>query len=720
MLDSEAVSDCGRAQLKTNIVKAFFEPRSVAVVGASRTPGRAGHQQLMNLKGGFEGDVYAVNPGTDTIEGLPCYPSVVDIPDSIELAIVLTPGRYVAEVVESCVEAEIPAVLIPASGFAEASEEGGARQQRLLDTVRGTRTRLWGPNCAGLLNLHNHLLASFVEYPQVRKGGISIVSQTGTYALGLFRNMMAIPNYGISKIATIGNACDVTEADVLEYLAEDDDTKLIALHLEGVPGGARTFELCREITRFKPMVAVVAGQTQAGKQASLSHTAGLATDARVVRGLLDQAGVVPARDFTELIELTHALSVAGAPRSAQRVAVVSTSGAACVLCADLLSEAGLSVATLSAASVSRLAPLLPDPNSVRNPIDVSLASLTHGNHKVMPEVISVLFEDPQIDAVLFAMGAFAGADGSWFSPNMLKPAKVNSHKPAVAWSYGPGDYLESWGKEFDAVGVPTFHDLRAAIAAIAAIDRAANARQRVAVIGHPPDSTRTANTQRLIDNARQHHHTVLSEPRTRELLAEWGIDGPNSIVSANEDEALEAAQRVGFPLVVKGISSQITHKRDAGLVVLDIRDQAELKIALDRMPISEGFLVQEMIRGGIELVVGFTRTERLGTVLMLGVGGTLVESLADVVFRAPPLDETEADRMIDQSGAARLLEGARSGGIGERRAIRKVLLGLSRLAEANLELNAIEINPLAVLADGKKALALDALGVLALGDPIPT
>ena len=384
--------------MAASTVRAFFEPRSVAVIGASRSPGRAGHQQVLNFKASFKGDIYPVNPGTDSIEGMRCYRSVADIPVSVELAIVLTPATHVPEVVESCVQAEVPAVLIPASGFAESSEAGVARQRQLLDTVKGTSTRLWGPNCAGLLNISNHLLGSFVEYPEVRKGGISIVSQTGTYAMGLFRNMMEIPGYGISKIAAIGNACDITEADILEYLAEDPDTEVIALHLEGVPGGARTFELCREITRVKPVLAVVAGQTQAGQQASSSHTAGLATDARVVRDLLEQVGVIRVRDFTELIHLTRAFSVVGTPRTTKRVAVVSTSGAACVLSADLLSEAGLEVATLSPTSESRIAPLLPDPNSVRNPIDVSLASLTHGNDKVIPEVTAALFEDPQVDA----------------------------------------------------------------------------------------------------------------------------------------------------------------------------------------------------------------------------------------------------------------------------------------------------------------------------------
>jgi len=699
----------------TDVVKAFFEPRTVAVIGASRTAGRPGHQQLLNLKSGFRGEIYAVNPSASSIEGIACFPSVAEIPAAIDLAIVLTPGLQVPAVVESCVEARVEAVLVPASGFAEASEEGRVRQQRLLDMIRGTRTRIWGPNCAGLLNLHNGLFASFVEYPQARKGSISVVSQTGTYALGLFHNMMDFANYGISKIATIGNACDITEADVLEYLANDADTEIIALHLEGIPGGAKTLALCREITRSKPVLAVVAGQTQAGKQASLSHTAGLATDERVVRGLLDQAGVVPVRDFTELIELTHTLSVAGTSRPAHRVAVVSTSGAACVLSADLLSDAGLEVATLCNDSQQRLAPLLPDPNSVRNPIDVSLASLTHGNDRVIPEVTGALFSDPNVDAALFAMGAFAGADGSFFSPGMLEPGISDTGKPVVAWSYGPRVHLENWHRQFDSVNVPSFHDLRGAIAALAAIDRAAKARGRGAVISHAPEPEKAARSQGLIEEAKRRKQPALTEPQTRELLAEWGIQGPLSSLAMNEKEATDAARRIGFPVAVKGVSSLITHKRAAGLVALNLRNDAEVATAVRGMRDVEGFFVQAMIEGGIELVAGVTRTDRLGTVLTLGTGGAMVELLGDAVFRAPPLDVTDAEQMIDQCGAGRLLAVCERGGVGARAAVREVLLRLSQLAQANLDLATVEINPLVVLPDEAGALAVDALGVLNAG-----
>ena len=300
---------------------------------------------------------------------------------------------------------------------------------------------------------------------------------------------------------------------------------------------------------------------------------------------------------------------------------------------------------------------------------------------------------------------------------MLQPAKTDSAKPAVAWSYGPREYLETWYGEFETVGVPTFRDLRSAIDALAAIEQAAAARERTPVNRHPPDSMRMERTRSLIDSARKQGQPALTEPQTRELLADWGIEGPASIAAANENEALKAAHRIGFRVAVKGISSRVTHKHDAGLVAIDIRDPAEVRKVLRQMPAAEGFLIQEMILGGLETIVGFTRTERLGVVLMLGLGGSLVETVAEVVFCAPPLDEMEADRMIDESGVGRLLEVCRSGTVRDRPALRDVLLRLSQLAEANLAeanlcFDAIEINPLIVLDEGQGAWAVDALGVL--------
>ena len=520
-----------------NPARFFFEPRSVAVVGASRTPGRAGHQQLENLKSGFEGDVYAVNPGTDSIGNLPCYPTVASIPGEIDLAIVLVPVPHIPDVVRSCVEAEVPAVLIPASGFAEASDEGRVRQQLLLDTVRGTRTRLWGPNNGGLLNLSNNLLASFIEFPATRKGGISIVSQTGIYALAVFRQLMQVPGYGISKVATIGNACDINEADVIEYLARDPDTKIIALHLEGVPGGARTFEVLRSVTRHKPVLALIGGQSKAGATASLSHTAGLATDPEVVRGLMDQAGVIPVTDFTELIERAQALAIIGTIKPAARVAVVSTSGAACVVSSDLLSASGLEVATLSSENEKRLGELHPYDDGLRNPIDAYPAMENRGTDQVIPAMASIVFADPGVDAALFAMGAFP-AGGSLFAAKMLAEPKQTRGKPAVCWPYGERAELELWEQELRAIGIPSCGGLDSAVKTLAALNRAAAAQSRAPVAGVAANIEAVTRTRSQLREARSRNHKTLSEPQARELLAGWGIEGPLSIVATDEAEAL--------------------------------------------------------------------------------------------------------------------------------------------------------------------------------------
>src|SRR5437867_2170363 len=253
-------------------IRCFFEPESVAVIGASRTPGKAGHHQMLNLERGYAGRVYPINPRAREICGRPCFGSIAEVPDAIDLAIVLLPAPEVPRAVAACVEQAVPAVMIQSAGFAEVGPEGRKLQDDVVAAVRDSRTRVWGPNCNGLVNASRGLLASFVEIPVVRRGPVAFVTQTGIFAAALLNQMMEIEGFGVSKVATLGNKCDVTEADVLEYLAKDPETEVIALHLEGVQDGARLVGVCRDLARQKPILALKAGETGPGARASLTHT----------------------------------------------------------------------------------------------------------------------------------------------------------------------------------------------------------------------------------------------------------------------------------------------------------------------------------------------------------------------------------------------------------------------------------------------------------------
>jgi len=765
-----------------NPARLFFEARSVAVIGASRSPGKAGFHQVDNLRRHYAGEVFPVNPNADRIAGYRCYSSLDAIERPIDLAILLRPPGDVLPALEACIAREIRAVLVPAAGFAEASEEGEAIQSRLARRARESGVAVWGPNCGGFVNTANGLLASFIDLPKVRKGGIGIIAQSGIYVAGLLNQLMERPRFGVSVVASLGNACDVGAADVVEYLAEDPATTVIALHLEGLADGARLLHSARSVAGRKPVVAALAGGSVSGAEASRSHTANLAVPGRVVPGLLAQAGIVPAREFVDLVDLAGAFSLMGSPRPAKRVATISTSGGAGVIAADYADELGIEMARLAPATRARLRVVHPFARGVDNPIDAWPAMERHGTAAIMPEIAGAVFHDPGVDAVLFGMGAYSGG-GADFDPRMVGDAHASSGKPAVAWLYGPSASLDEWRTNLEAIGIPCFRDLRGAVAALAGWDRmyrrglephvpisavgterrrglratvdAAKAAEDGARIsaaplplgsggrdrasrhegaaGSPASASSAARTEGSgaetdaaagagsPGSAPSARHIRLTEAEALDLLAALGLSTVPRARVRTPDEAASAARRLGYPVALKAVSRDLAHKTEAGAVVAGLDTELALRGAWRMISKSvecrapearlDGMMVQSMLHGR-EIIAGLTRVPGVGPVVMVGKGGTLVESHGDVSFRLPPFDAAEAERMMAESGVGLVLDVHRGQPVGDRRAVRELLVQLSMLADGDVAIHEVEINPLIVGDEGDGATAVDALVVL--------
>jgi acetyltransferase len=705
-------------------IRCFFEPDGVAVVGASRTAGKAGHHQMLNLARGYAGRVHAVNPNAREIGGRPCVASIAEVPDPVDLAIVLLPAPEVPRAVAACVARGVPAVLIQSAGFAEIGPEGQRLQDAVVAAARGTGTRVWGPNCNGLVNSARGLLASFVEIPVVRPGPVAFVTQTGIFAAALLNQMMEIEGFGVSKVATLGNQCDVTVADVLAYLADDRDTEVIALHLETVRDGARLMAACRDLARRKPIVALRGGDTDAGARASLTHTGSLAGDARVARGAFAQAGILAAGDFPELIDVARALGRWRAAGPGARVAILTTSGGAGVVAVDHVVRAGLEVARLAPHTEGRLAGLLPLVPGAANPVDVWPGMERAGTNPAVREIAGAVLADPGVDAAVFVFGAFSG--GQDLDPGALGEVVARSGKPAAVWLYGGRRFLDPWARGFEAAGMPVFHDLRTAVAALGACH--AHARHRHAAVrpaaGPPPPplEDRLRASRALLEAVRRDGRRVLTEPESRRLLEPWGLRFPRQRLAQGEQAAAAAAAEIGGPVAVKLVSPDVTHKSDIGAVVLDVDSPEAARAAVRRVRAAaaaaapgaavHGVLVQEMVRGGREVLVGMTRTPSYGPAVVLGAGGVDVELLEDVAFRLPPLDADEVDRMVGETRVARLLSAHRGRPAADREALRRVVLALAALAAADLGIEQIDVNPLLVLDEGQGALAVDAVVVL--------
>ena len=632
----------------------------------------------------------------------------------------------------------------------------------------------------------------------MRAGGVGIIAQSGIYVAGLLNQLMERSCFGVSTVASLGNACDVGAADVFEYLADDPATSVIALHLEGLSEGARLLRAARSVAGRKPVVAALVGGSESGAEASRSHTANLAVPGRITPGLLAQAGIVPAREFADLADLAGAYSLMGTPRPARRVATISTSGGAGVIAADYADELGIEMARLAPATRARLGAVHPFARGVDNPIDAWPAMERHGTAAVMPEMAGAIFHDPGVDAVVFGMGAYSGG-GAEFDPRMVGEAHARSGKPAVAWLYGPSASLDTWRTSLEAIGIPCFRDLRGAVTALAGWDRmyrralepqpaavamdpdrvgrlravvaaaraaqdAAGAaiRRRLLSPGEPVRASKRASGTGALEsamesdrrdrswaetdpaagalsphgapslggvvsmespgNAASPSEFAFTEMEALELLDALGVSAVARERVRTPDEAAAAAGRFGWPVVLKAVSRDLAHKTEVGAVETGLDSEPALRAAWRTISDSvalrateaclDGMMVQSMLRGR-EVIAGLVLVPGVGPVVMVGSGGVFAESRADVAFRLPPLDDAEADRMIEESGVALVLGPHRGRPAGDRPAVREVLLRLGALAECGIGISEIEINPLVVGDEGGGATAVDALVVVA-------
>jgi acetyltransferase len=435
-------------------MKRFFEPETVALIGASSKEANVGHQLFLNMKACFGDRFYPGNPNADAIDGTTCHPSVLDVPGEIDVAVVFIPAGGVPEALEHCAEKGIDRVVIESAGFAEVGAEGQAIHDRCLEIAKSAGMRLWGPNCMGLINVQQTKVLSFLMHfmwkDRFKKGRASLVVQSGMLSAGFLASILSRTPFGLSKIASIGNKMDVDESDVLEYLIDDPETGVIGVYLESISDGRRFYETCRSTD--KPIVVLKSGRTEEGARAALSHTASLAQDDRVVDGALRQAGVIRVHDMNDLLTIVRCLGVGDiGERSGGRIGIMTFSGGAGVVASDSIADSGIELAKLEDSSIERLKEVYPEWMEPANPLDLFPAIDRNGAQKVFPHCLETLLEDPGVDAVFlhifawYPMESFAGFEG-------VAELSRKKKKPIVAWTMGDPEgcgrltqYLEELG-----------------------------------------------------------------------------------------------------------------------------------------------------------------------------------------------------------------------------------------------------------------------------------
>ena len=691
----------------TASVAPFFTPRSIAVIGASDDPSRIGGRPIRNLLlGGYAGRIVPINPRHTHVQGIPAFASIADVGNPVDLAIISLPAPSVPDAVRACAASGIKAAIIFSAGFSEADGEGERAQDEIVAIARSAGLRLLGPNCMGTINTRGGVLATFtsaITDAPPTPGGISLASQSGAFGshcLALMRER----GLALNLWATTGNQCDVEVADFLAYMAADPATDVIVGSIEGIRDGRRlvaAFELARR--NRKPLIVMKVGTSDAGIAAMASHTASLAGSDAVFDAVARHHGVYRAHSIDELMDVAYAASRGRFPEH-RGLGVVTVSGGVGVLMADAAAAAGAELQPLSEATQASLKALLPFAGT-RNPVDVTAQILN--NPELVEPMLELLLDEEHTASVIVFLSHLG------LNPTII--AKLMPGLKRVAERHA-GRYLSvsllahpDVRRDLEAVGYAVFEDPTRAVHAVAALAGFRHSFERAAdpemVL---PEPAAIAAGARFTEN------------QAKELLRQAGLRVTREQLATSADDAVRCAAEIGFPVVLKIVSADIAHKSDVGGVVLNLADEAAVRLAYTRIRESvaralpealiDGVLVAAMIPAGVETVLGVVRDPLFGPIVMVGLGGIFVELLRDIVFRPAPISAADAHEMINRLRGRALLDGIRGAPPADRDALAEAISCLSRFAAANADTVAsIDINPLLVLARGQGAIALDAL-----------
>ncbi len=699
-------------------LRPFFQPNAVAVVGASRDPAAIGHRIVEALVSNrFQGPVYPINPKAAVVACIPAYPSAKALPEPVDLAIIAVPRDIVLHAVDECAERGVRALVVITAGFAEIGGDGQDLQNRLVEKVRSHGMRMVGPNCMGLLNTNPNvrLNASFAAAAPPA-GRVAMLSQSGALGLAILRAAQHL-NLGLSTFVSVGNKADVSGNDLLQYWEEDSDTDVILLYLESFGNPRRFAPLARRVGRRKPIVAVKGGRTQAGSRAAGSHTAALAGSEVGAEALFRQTGVIRADTLDEMFALASALGNQPLPRG-RRVAIMTNAGGPAILCADACEAGGLTVIELSPEIKTQLAAFLPATASRSNPVDL-IASASSEDYR---RAIEILLPTEDVDALIII---YIPVDTT-YAHTILEGiregisngrAKGGGEKPILlCWMAE-----ERLGGAIQVAGehIPIYASPETPAQALSKI--ATYAEWRTQPLGMIPDfeDMNFSLIKGVCAKAIQTRgEGWLSAEETRMVLAATGLATPAGGLARTADEAATIASEIGFPVAVKLASSTLVHKTEIGGVHLHVKDQAAVRRAYKdihdrlakegRREAMDGVLVQPMMSGGVEVMVGVTHDPLFGPLIAFGLGGIHVEILRDVCFRVAPLTDRDAAEMVREIRGHRLLKGYRGHPAADLSAIEDVLLRISRLVEEIHEITELDLNPIFAFPPGQACRIVDA------------
>ncbi len=689
----------------------FFNPAGIAVVGATPNEGKVGNTLLKNIlsfpeqvKGKANTKsvrIYAINPKYEKILDAKCYPSVLQIEEGVNLAVIAVPAISVPEVLEQCGEKGIKNVVVISAGFKEAGRGGAVLESELIRISDKYGLSVVGPNCLGIINTHTGLNATFGKATPP-EGNIAFLSQSGAFALAVI-DWSKVANVGFSKVVSLGNKAVLDECDFIEYLAKDDETAVITMYLEDIREGRRFMDVVRQVSKIKPVVVMKSGRTEAGAKAASSHTGSIAGSVEAFSTAFQQAGVVEANSITDLFDFSLTLSRIRDVKGG--IAIVTNSGGPGVMAADAIEESGLKLAAFDRRTMEKLRDL--HVANFYNPVDVK----GDADSEKFGTALGIVSAAERVGAIIAILSPTAPIEFDKAGDYVLE---LNDKKPIIPVFMG-GETVIRAVEGFKKHGITNYFDPVRAVKALYTVDKYSESREKVSA---PPPYFKVDRKaiKKLMELREREEAKMGIGVEGFKVLEAYGIPAPSYGKAETTEEALGIADRIGYPVSMKIVSPDIVHKTDVGCVKLNVRREevketffkimhrAEKYTSARRI---EGILVQQMIEGGKEVIVGMKRDMHFGPLIMFGLGGIYVEVFKDVSFRIAPLSKEDAIEMIKSVKAYRILRGVRGEQMSDINSLVDVLLRFSQISMDFPEILEADLNPIKVFGHGKGCYAID-------------
>jgi acetate---CoA ligase (ADP-forming) len=688
----------------------FFDPKSVAVVGASRQKGKVGREIVAGLvEGEFPGDIFPVNPNAEEVEGRKCYPSLKEIGSTPDLVVIVVPPTFVADVMTQCGQVGVKAAIIITAGFKEIGPEGKKLEYDVLRIARRSGIRIVGPNCLGIMAPAKKLNASFGgELPAV--GAIGYVSQSGALMTAIL-DIAKANDIGFSTMVSIGNKADVDELEIISALGRDEQTTVVAGYLESITDGDRFVRQLELISQDKPVLLIKSGGTGAGAKAASSHTGSLAGNETAYEVIFDRAGVIRCDSVRTQFDYAQAFVNQPLPPG-PRVAVITNAGGPGIMTADAIERKGLTFAELTEETIAKLSETLPAAANVSNPVDV-LGDAMFDRYEFATQTV---LADPGVDAIVVVLTPQAMTDPAKTAEAILRAAATAPEKTVLA-SFLGGPKIAEAVSLLRRGGIPQYDSPESAVTTLRVMNDYVTWRNRPKrVVKLFPVNRR--KVEQIIERHLRRGVREIAEMESKEILEAYGFVTPKGMIATSADQAANIADQLGYPVVMKIWSPDIIHKSDVGGVKVGLNSPQQVMDAYDLMvyripkimPDADihGVLVQEMCKGGMEVILGMNRDPHFGPLLMFGMGGVTVEVLKDVAFYLAPITAEEARDMLSRTRAYQLLEGVRGQEGVDISAIAEGIQRLSQLVTAFPEIKEMDINPFVVGPDGSTPVAVDA------------